>query len=41
MARKNSVNPYGGGGATGITLPPYFKPTSYGVPSDGQFIFLH
>ena len=29
MARKNSVNPYGGSGGTGITLPPYLKPTQY------------
>jgi ribonuclease Z len=29
MARKNSTNPYGGGGGAGITLPGYFKPTKY------------
>jgi len=29
MARKNSTNPYGGTGGSGVTLPPYFKPTPY------------
>ena len=27
--RKNSVNPYGGSGGSGITLPPYYRPTDY------------
>jgi ribonuclease Z len=26
---SQSVNPYGGGPGTGISLPPYFKPTPY------------
>jgi ribonuclease Z len=29
MARKNSTNPYGGTGGSGVTLPPYLKPTPY------------
>jgi ribonuclease Z len=27
--RKNSANPYGGHGGSGITLPPYYRPTPY------------
>jgi ribonuclease Z len=29
MVRKNSKNPYGGTGGSGVTLPDYFKPTPY------------
>jgi ribonuclease Z len=29
MARKNSVNPYGGSGGSGSTLPDYYRPTDY------------
>ena len=29
MVRKNSVNPYGGSGGSGSTLPDYYRPTDY------------
>jgi ribonuclease Z len=29
MSKKNSVNPYGGSGGSGITLPDYYRPTDY------------